>query len=42
MSILLLASLFEDKQDFNDFMNTMNILVATLLLKFTLKLACDY
>ena len=42
MSILLLASLFEDKQDFNDFMNTNEYTGGYTPLKFTLKLACDY
>lgn len=42
MSILLLASLFEDKQDFNDFMNTNEYTSGYTPLKFTLKLACDY
>lgn len=42
MSILLLASLFEDKQDFNDFMNTNEYTGGYAPLKFTLKLACDY
>lgn len=42
ISILLLASLFEDKQDFNDFMNTNEYTGDYSPLKLTLKLACDY